>query len=325
MVDFALVIDDAPNGWFEITTNSQGVLMARASPLSGISGNDGRVQWVLFVDPTYFTIGDKRGTILHPFESIGEALAYATTQLYPELTIMLAPGIYSDDVTVASAAASPFDTLQVTSWPAAIQPISRASNIPRIDGDWTIGAEMVVNFANLFQVGAITADAPEADTITVSFDHARCVGAITSNILQLNLTASLLFGDITANADLSIDTDGYSWASMIAIVDISPAGYNRRFRDTGSDAFSGSLVANGLAINGTADVAVSFPGLRANEWVIPTLTAPDTNADFTATFAYSVGDTAHFTLHNISRNPGDFNEAVYMVAFHGNVTDIPIP
>jgi hypothetical protein len=287
------------------------------------------VNKVLFVDAANYTLppSSQNGTLSNPFENIGNALLLALSNLWNSVIIMVAPGIYSDDLTIPGVSLS---SVVISGW-TNVDPNLMATDTPSISGDTiTVAEDTILQFANCnVSVNNITSTDSHAVDLSVSFCNCFVdLAVIAGDELLVSLENTILTGDVSlaGNTSTQLTTDGFSWSSIVSNgVVVNPDDYSRRFRDTGADTYGSSLTATGLAIGGTVLVDCDYPGVRPGEYAIGTALEDPSPADFSFSFHHTTEDHVFFALTNISRVSTNFNEAIRIAVLHESMAQVPVP
>src|SRR4030042_6588588 len=153
---------------FEVTSDNMGKVAVSIGPNSSATG--GAVTKVLFVDEANAPASGRVGSILAPFATIQEAINQAAANTWDDAIIMIAPEIYSDDMTIPHGV---FQTLILRGWSEQFPSISQP-NMPGITGTITItgaaGSATNVPFGNMGLLGpTIFSGDPHANNLSVAF------------------------------------------------------------------------------------------------------------------------------------------------------------
>lgn len=320
-----LTVEQPVGESFEVTSDNMGKVAMRIGPNTSATG--GAVTKVLFVDEANAPASGRVGSILAPFATIQEAINQAAANVWDDAVILIAPEIYSDDLTIPHGV---FQTLVVRGWSEQFPGIEQP-NMPGLTGTITItGAAFSstnVQFVNVAVLGNIVSGDPATNNVSVAFINSRIAGTVNGFQTQVYLLDSYVTGDLLAQdpAGLTITTDGVSWAKLCQSGTVLSADYTRTFLDTGAEVASGSLVANGVAIGDRAIVQFPFPGVRHAEYAICTLTAADSATEFNVTFRSTSTDVVFFLLENFSRVSTNFDEACDVLVLHSAMPRAPAP
>jgi hypothetical protein len=312
---------DQPDGErFEIITFNAGRIGVIVLPAGGASGAVA-VARHYFVDATHGSDVTGNGTLSHPYATIQAAITAVELTTLTNAVIQIAPGDYIAGHVVAASVT--LVNLTFSGW--------NTTETAFIGGQPTIGGLVViepgvsVHFCNVELAANLRPPNDTRDGLLATFDGCNVSGPVTAGTLVILATRTRFFQTLRGDIATNIALDGFTWAALVAAaVVILPADYTRQFLDTGADVATDTLVANGVPVLTAVDIYTDHPRTRPGEFAICTLTSPDTAADFTVTFAYTVDDAVHWTLFNISRNPGDFSEAMKSVVFHGAMAE-PAP
>jgi hypothetical protein len=298
----------------------------------GVTGDTGPalpdivVDHVMFVDVTGAT-GGENGTLNHPFRSVPAALAAIDSLSWLTAVIMVAPGSYPDAIVIGGLGSS-LQQLVISGW-ANVWPITLPNDLPNLGGDITVFPNVVVHFGKLFLgTGEINSSDVLTIDLIISMSQCQCHRFIEAN----NLVVSCIQTDFsTTDSHLIghtatiLQCDGFSWASLVrGAIGIGPAGYTRRFYDTGADINHGMIVTDGpLASHASVTLPFGYIGVRENEYAIPTVVGPTLLQSCTVTFSHTTADTVHFRLRNdnpLATPPASFTVPLQVAVFHSNMS-----
>lgn len=312
-----VLTSDLPAGSrLEMPCNNLLTVQFDTAPTTAVGGS--AVSNVLFVDGTLGTAAGP-GTIGAPFQTVQQAVTYAAlTLLLAEVWIQCAPGSYVTPVNVPSGI-----EVGICAW-------GDKTGMPvQLSGDITLGdAASVIAFKNVacFMGTIRTSDLGLMD-LAVSFQNCSCSAAILSNNISLYLRGSDCSGNVTATTATNLNTDGESWSWLIEYgVTILPAGFLRGFFDAGHDVATGTITANGLAIDATTFVAVAFPhvAVRANDRAEVQFADEHVQDFICGVFSVGVNEVVVW-ITNISRVSTNFAESALFTFHHQDMSSLDAP
>ena len=284
---------------------------------------------VIYVDQDKAPSIGQDGSLGAPFATIrqsvtkGRALMSAAEGLARSVCIiMVAPGFYTDDVSVPAPPADtdfPIGSYVIQAWSEASCRYNLA--LPRITGNFTVAARAdhessALCLTSLALLGTFAAVNKTTDRLYCHLRNCYDLASYEAAILTLTYEdCERGTNDIIGHTSVVLETDGATWASGLNVNTITTSSLNRSFYDTGADNRNAKLAVHGLTVGSSALATITYPTASVGDFAIwNAFTSP---ADYTMTFVGCNAGEAVFRILNISRSSGDFSDDGHVLLFHG--------